>query len=123
MKKAIQAKRKYSKSDLTLIEQGQTMHDNFVEDKDAFEARYPFMDDAYATAWQDAITIADTEPDDAEVVGEQKQKTFAVSDTMQLAAEKYSILISFLRMIYKKNAGRVFTHFGFKPNRRKTLSQ
>jgi len=124
MEKPEKVIRKYNKSDVLLLEQSQTMLDNFIEDIAEFTPKYPGMDATYATAWQTAINDADDAPDDEEVLGDQKQKTLAVTDTMRLAQNKYSALVTYLKMIYKDDQKAVLDHFGssrYRKDRNKQL--
>lgn len=123
MEKPEKAIRKYAKSDLLLIEQAQTMLENFNEDIAEFTAKYPDMDAAYATAWQNAINAADAAPDDEEVVSDQKQKTETLIETMRQADNKYGALVTYLKLIHKDKAAGVLDHFGYKRLRRSRYSQ
>jgi hypothetical protein len=53
-----------------------------------------------------------------EVVDAQVEKTEAVTEAMALAADKYSSLIVYLRMIYKDKAESKLARFGYKRWRR-----
>jgi len=110
--------RKYRKANLLLLQQAQTMLDHFLDDIAAFAARYPLMDATYATNWQTAIDNADDMPDDEEVVSNQKQTTNAVNEAMVAAMNHYSLLVTFLKMIYKPKIAAVLDHFGYPRYRR-----
>jgi hypothetical protein len=110
--------RKFRKAYLLLLQQAQTMLDHFLDDIAAFTARYPLMDATYATAWQTAIDDADDMPDDEEVVSNQKQTTIAVDEVMIAAINHYSLLVTFLKMIYKPKIAAVLDHFGYPRYRR-----
>lgn len=123
MEEPEKAKRKYSKTDVLLLEQSQTMLDNFLDDVAAFTADYPEMDADYATDWQEAINNADNAPDDEQVLGDQKQKTIMVTDTMVISQNAYGKLTTYLKLIYKDKQKPVLEHFGYARYRKSRKNQ
>ena len=97
--------REYRKADDTMLEQSQTMHNNFVNDKATFVIRVPDLDDPFAPNWQLAINDADALPQDDVVVDEQKLKTQNVDQLMENGRDQYGNLVFYVKRAYPDNTG------------------
>jgi hypothetical protein len=112
MEKALKINRRFRKTALALMQQSQTMLNNFIEDMALFAALFSELNVAFATAWQVALDDADDMPDDETVVDDQQMTTHALKADMGNARNGYTELMIYLKLAYPKNQA-VPEHFGY----------
>ncbi|GAB3576664.1 hypothetical protein GCM10027345_13580 [Hymenobacter daeguensis] len=87
-----------------------TMYQHYLTHQAAFQTFNPEFDAAFGTDWLAAIDTADTTPPGAVRVGELKEDTAEVGNTMAQAQAAIQSLFYFVGRAFPHNAGRLATY-------------
>jgi hypothetical protein len=94
----------FTVSILKLIEQALVMHTNLEEQLPLFNARFAFINSAFAAQFKNAIDIADNMPSDESVLDLQQITTAQLYSQMQLARNAYNSLLTYVKLAFPKRA-------------------
>jgi len=95
--------RGFRKSDNLMIEQCQTMHDNFVADISSFQAKIPNLTSEFATGWQTEIDDANTVISDTYFVDQLQVVTQDLLKMQQDARDHFQTMAFYIKRAFKGN--------------------
>ncbi len=95
--------RDYNKPDSTMLEQGQGMYDNLVENLPVFTAKYPTIDAAFALGFKTAIDDANDVPHDRVLVEEISDDAARMEGFVADGKSAFMNLIIIARMAFPNN--------------------
>lgn len=105
-------KRKYTVSDLFMMEHTKTMRSHFNDNLAAFTAFDPDFDTDFYNDWGTAITASEAQPTDEIVRDQLTQLTEAVEQAMTACRTKFQDSKYFIEKAFPKNTG-VLNEFGY----------
>lgn len=103
MKESLKEKRDFNKNDNLMIEQCQTMHDNFVGDVSSFQAKIPYLTIEFATEWQAEINAANTVISDTYLVDQLQVVTQDLLKIQDDARDHFQNMVFFVKRAFKGN--------------------
>ncbi len=95
--------RDYTKTDSTMLEQGQGMYDNLMENLPVFTAKYPSIDAAFALKFKTTIDDATDVPHDRVLVEEISDDSAQMEKFMADGKSVFMDLIIIARMAFPNN--------------------
>ncbi len=104
MEKPIEVVRDYTKPDDEMLEQSQGMHDAFAERKTVFVAKFPSLDDPFATDWQDEIDVCHSFSSDAANRSALVMQTQKLDDEMKAGRDVYQTLLLYVKLAWPGDA-------------------
>jgi len=95
--------RDFRKNDNLMIEQNQTMHDNFVEDMGIFQVKAPYLTSEYAAEWQTDINSANTVISDTNLVDQLQVITQNLLKIQDDARNHFQSLMFYVKRVFHDN--------------------
>ena len=103
MEQPEKVKLNFNKPLLTMLEDSQTMHDNFVIDEPDFIVKFPTLAPPFAANWQTAIDAADALPGNDAVLAQIGLLTQELDQEMLQARNQYQSLLLYVKLAYPKD--------------------
>lgn len=113
----------FHKPILNMMEDSQTMHDDFVDDEPDFIVKFPDLAPPFAANWQTAIDIADALPSNEQVKAQIGQLSQELEVQMVLARNQYQTLVIYVKLAYPEDEAilKVFGQNLYESARRNPL--
>lgn len=122
MKQSSDKIRLFNKPDELMLEQAQTMYDNFVAEKANFIANVPVFEDPFAENFQAIIREAEALPLDNEIIAEAAIYTEQLEITMEEARKAYMKLIYYVKLAFP-DSNAILDVFGHNKYEKERKSQ
>ncbi len=95
--------REFRKNDNLMIEQNQTMHDNFLEDIGIFQVKVPNLTSEYAAGWQTDIDAVNNVISDTILVDELQVVTHDLLIIQDDARNHFQALLFYVKRVFHDN--------------------